>query len=199
MDLTNQSIGNVLRTFLIIAMVTSGINIVTTFFYAYLYYEVYGEIASLDQVVVIADILIWYIACIIFLIWIFKVHADLRKINPEYRISPGGSLARILIPFYNIYGYWSVFSTMADYFKEQSNIKNIGNRLALMIPFFYILLLGTQLLNRRAASGMVMSDHMVMITVLLEFLLVIICFVMAQNILKALPNLEPEHTQEKIS
>lgn len=199
MDLTNQSIGNVLRTFLIIAMVTSGINIVTTFFYAYLYYEVYVEIASLDQVVVIADILIWYIACIIFLIWIFKVHADLRKINPEYRISPGGSLARILIPFYNIYGYWSVFSTMADYFKEQSNIKNIGNRLALMIPFFYILLLGTQLLNRRAASGMVMSDHMVMITVLLEFLLVIICFVMAQNILKALPNLEPEHTQEKIS
>ena len=199
MDLTNQSIGNVFRTFLIIAMVTSGINIVTTFFYAYLYYEVYVEIASLDQVVVIADILIWYIACIIFLIWIFKVHADLRKINPEYRISPGGSLARILIPFYNIYGYWSVFSTMADYFKEQSNIKNIGNRLALMIPFFYILLLGTQLLNRRAASGMVMSDHMVMITVLLEFLLVIICFVMAQNILKALPNLEPEHTQEKIS
>src|SRR5699024_749205 len=113
--------------------------------------------------------------------------------------SPGGSLARILIPFYNIYGYWSVFSTMADYFKEQSNIKNIGNRLALMIPFFYILLLGTQLLNRRAASGMVMSDHMVMITVLLEFLLVIICFVMAQIILKALPNLEPEHTQERIS
>lgn len=199
MKLTNQSIGNVLKVFLIIALITGGINLITTFIFTYFYYEMYVEIASLDQVLVVVDILIWYIACIIFLIWIYKVHADLKNINPEYRISPGGSLARILIPFYNIYGYWSVFSTMADYFKEQNTIRNIGKRLALMIPFFYILLFGTQLLNRSILSGLTTSDQMLLLTVLAELLLVVVCFVMAQNILKALPNLEPEQAQEKIS
>jgi len=199
MTLTNQSIGNVLKVFLIIAMVTSGINIVTTFLYAYMYYEVYIEIASFDQMVINADMLVWYSACILFLIWIFKVHADLRKINPEYQISPGGSLARILIPFYNLYGYWQVFSTMSTYFKEHHKTLNLGKKLALMIPFFYILLLGTQLLNRSAASGMLMSANVVMITVISEFLLVVVCFVMTQNILKAMPNLDGENTEEKVS
>ena len=199
MKLTNQSIGNVLKVFLIIALITGGINLISTFIFTYFYYEMYIEIASLDRVVVVVDILIWYVACILFLIWIFKVHADLKKINPEYRISPGGSLARILIPFYNIYGDWSVFSTMADYFKEQNTIRNIGKRLALMIPFFYILLFGTQLLNRSILSGLTTSDQMLLLTVLAELLLVVVCFVMAQNILNALPNLEPEQAQEKIS
>lgn len=199
MNLTNQTTGNVLNIFLIIALFIGGLNVVTTFFYAYFYYDVYIMIAVLDQAVIVGDILIWFIACIIFLVWIYKVHADLNKLHSNYPISPLGSLARIMIPFYNLYGFWKVFSTMSNYFKENSQTMNWGKKLALMIPFYYISIFSSQIISRSISKELVINDNVIMLAVILEFMLVVVCFLMLKYIRTALPIIVPEHTNGQIS
>lgn len=77
---------------------------------------------SIYQTIEIIDILVSFVilfgysaTLIIFVVWIYLLHVDLNKVFSFYPISPGGSMARLLIPLYNIWGYWNIFSTMARY------------------------------------------------------------------------------------
>lgn len=80
---------------------------------------------------------------ILFLIWIFQVHRNLQEMDSTYPVTPGGALASVLVPFYNVYGLWHVYSTMANYFQEGSSTENVGLKLAKYIPVYYIFTLGT--------------------------------------------------------
>ncbi|GIO22254.1 hypothetical protein [Oceanobacillus sp. J11TS1] len=195
MNLTNQATGNVLKIFLIIGMILGGILALTNFFYAYLY-EVYLLISWVDWAVSISNSVIWFITCIIYLIWIYKVHTDLRLLNPDYPITPLGSIARIIIPFYNLYGLWNIFSTMSRYFEEHNKTFNIGNRLGLIIPFYYILFLGTEILNRSIVASEVPNIHLFVISFILDLILVVIFYFMVKDILKALPIIQSELTEK---
>jgi hypothetical protein len=53
--------------------------------------------------------LLLIISFVVFLVWIFRVHEDLGRLFPGYEISPHGALARVAIPFYNLYGIADVF------------------------------------------------------------------------------------------
>ncbi len=84
---------------------------------------------------------------IIYLFWLYKVHNDLQDLEKSYPIKPGGALARVLIPFYNLYGLWNVYSTMSDHFRENSIVSKNGTRLAKYLPIYYILYLVTTIVN----------------------------------------------------
>jgi len=53
----------------------------------------------------------------------YRLHLDLSNIFPGYPLSPGGSLARLNIPLYNIWGIWNTFATIADHFKREPEPK----------------------------------------------------------------------------
>ncbi|QAS51525.1 hypothetical protein [Halobacillus litoralis] len=76
---------------------------------------------------------------VIYLFWLFKVHIDLQELDDTYPITPGGALARVLIPIYNLYGLWNVYSTMANHLKKISYLNELGMKLAIYIPFYYTL------------------------------------------------------------
>ena len=76
MNLTSQKTGNILMIFLIISIVVGALYMLTTYFFAYHYDEVYLSIAEWDQIIMSADSIIWIVACIIFLIWIYMVCVD---------------------------------------------------------------------------------------------------------------------------
>ncbi|MCA0970882.1 DUF4328 domain-containing protein [Halobacillus litoralis] len=90
---------------------------------------------------------------ILFLVWIYRVHKDLQSLDSSYRISPGRALAQILIPIYNLYGLWNVYSTMADYFKEDEPTYEEGRKVGKVIPYYYSLFFITTIVNNSLLVG----------------------------------------------
>ncbi|RIW28458.1 hypothetical protein D3H55_21940 [Bacillus salacetis] len=84
---------------------------------------------------------------ILYLVWLFKIHKHLQQVDSSYPITPGGALARVMIPLYNLYGIWNVYSTMARYFKDRFSTNNLGARLAGFVPVLYLLIFPTSILN----------------------------------------------------
>jgi hypothetical protein len=68
-----------------------------------------------------------------FLVWTYKVHCDLKAILGDYPISPGGAIARVLIPVYNLWGYWNLWKTAGEYLPVRPN----GRAIEEVLPWFY--------------------------------------------------------------
>ncbi|MGD6966287.1 hypothetical protein ACQCVP_07660 [Rossellomorea vietnamensis] len=100
-----------------------------------------------DLIVSLVLSLIVMIYTIIYLVWLYRVHTYLQYLDSSYPITPGGALARVMIPLYNLYGIWNVYSTMANHFKKKPSIREIGVRLARFVPVYYLLFLTTAILN----------------------------------------------------
>lgn len=196
MNLKNQATGNVLKIFLIISMILGSITVITNFLYVYSYYEVYLSIAWIVEAVSYANIIIWYITSVVYLFWIYKVHEDLKNLDAYYPITPLGAIARILIPVYNLYGLWNVFSTMSTHFKEHDKTFNLGKKLGLFIPIYYILFLGTEVINRNIIAERVLNIHIYLLSFILDLILLFIYFLMTKNILKALPIILSKRTEK---
>ncbi len=58
----------------------------------------YQLLGSLDSLVSIVSLFISLTSMIVFLIWLYRFHADLKNLFKEYPITPGGAIARFLIP-----------------------------------------------------------------------------------------------------
>ncbi|WP_176720357.1 DUF4328 domain-containing protein [Desulfuribacillus stibiiarsenatis] len=81
------------------------------------------------------------VSFIVSLIWLYKVHKDLREGNHNYPISPGGSVIHNIIPIYNIYGAWKVFRTIGNYFQEKGHqIAEYGRKVNSSILYIYLLI-----------------------------------------------------------
>ncbi|MGF2614722.1 hypothetical protein FZC84_17730 [Rossellomorea vietnamensis] len=100
-----------------------------------------------DLIVSLALAIIVIIYTIIYLVWLYRVHNYLQYVDSSYPITPGGALARVMIPIYNLYGIWNVYSTMAKHFKKKPSIREIGVRLARYVPVYYLLFLTTAIFN----------------------------------------------------
>lgn len=75
---------------------------------------------------------------IVFLVWIYRLHKDLKTIYPQYPISSGSALIRIILPLYNLWGFWNVFRTISDHFeKETGDIQKTGVLISQYVTFMY--------------------------------------------------------------
>lgn len=145
MNLRSKSLGNVLYNFLWINLGLTALFLINIMITGVV--ETGDTFLNYDATISLIWGIINIIYGIIFLIWIFNVHRDLQELDTSYPIKPGGAIARVLIPFYNIYGLWNIYSTMADYFKANVTNSGSGTKLAKYIPFYYILLWGSTIIN----------------------------------------------------
>lgn len=100
--------------------------------------SLYQIITVIDGLQAIGVLVINLSSAIVFIIWIHRIHADLKNLFTDYPITPGGALARFLIPFYNIWGIWNTLSTFAEWFnKEGGDLISLSNKLKSLIPFLY--------------------------------------------------------------
>ncbi len=109
--------------------------------------EVSETFVNYDAIVALLLGLNFFVCIVIYLVWLYKVHNDLREMNSSYPITPGGALRRVMIPFYNLYGLWNVYSTMATYFKESGSTHEAGKKLAIYTPIYYFLYIVTSSIN----------------------------------------------------
>lgn len=112
--------------------------------------DVYLEyVYSIDMVVTLFTYIVLVMMCILYLVWIWRVHKEYRQLVPQYPLSPGGAIAHILIPFYNIVGLWTLYSGMARFLMRlDATTARHGMRIRFLIPFYYFAHLITTVVNR---------------------------------------------------
>ncbi|MEH1865016.1 MAG: DUF4328 domain-containing protein [Nostoc sp.] len=111
----------------------------------------YELLASLDALLSIVTLLFSLISIIVFMIWLYRLHADLRDIFKEYPITPGGAIARFLIPIYSLWGIANTLSTFADRFKgEGEDLTRLSEQVRSLIGPLYGCMIGSNLVNRLA-------------------------------------------------
>ncbi|MEH2378256.1 MAG: hypothetical protein V7K27_05025 [Nostoc sp.] len=111
----------------------------------------YQLLASLDTLISIVTSLFNLTLLIVFLIWLYRLHADLRNLFKEYPITPGGAIARFLIPIYSLWGIANTLSTFADRFKvEGDDFTPLSEQVRSLINPLYIFMMGSNFVNRIA-------------------------------------------------
>ena len=65
---------------------------------------------------------------VVFLLWMYRLHHDLREIFKEYPITSGGALARLIIPFYNLWGVWNTFSVLDHYLRKEARVSSLDRK-----------------------------------------------------------------------
>ncbi|WP_270181178.1 hypothetical protein [Alkalihalobacillus sp. CinArs1] len=196
MNLRSKKLGSVLTKFLWVDIVLSTILLINIFIVrtigvseSFLYYD--------SAVTVILSIN--FLTCIVlYLVWLYKVHNDLREMNASYPITPGGALARVMIPIYNLYGLWNVYATMAKYFKESSPAFEAGKKLAIYTPIYYFLYVITSVIN---SSLNMQSDYdpftfIWVVSYIGDAVLVFMFILIVKVVTTALMNLSEEHSNQ---
>jgi hypothetical protein len=89
-----------------------------------------------------------FIAGILMCVWFYRIHLDLKNLFDDYAITPLGSLAKFLIPVYNILGIAKVFNTFADRFEPESgDLSKFGKDVRLLIVPFYACIFGSKIID----------------------------------------------------
>ncbi|MFC1834515.1 hypothetical protein ACFL2Q_07250 [Thermodesulfobacteriota bacterium] len=97
--------------------------------------------------------LLMLVEIIFFIIWAYKVAEDMPRFAYEFPITPGGALARILIPFYNLWGIGNLFNTIGKQIEQWGihhrvpEVRDNGASVQKWVIYFYIALVVTWLLQ----------------------------------------------------
>ncbi|MGG3883232.1 hypothetical protein [Brevibacillus panacihumi] len=145
-----DSWGKYLFVFLIVGLASSTVSFLLSLVEAWDEEFYLDFILTIDILVGVFTMISAVITTILFLGWIFLVHKEYNEISANYPITPGGALCRILIPFYNIVGLWTVYSNMSRFLiqLDASTVRH-AVRLRTFIPFYYFSHMIYSFLNRK--------------------------------------------------
>ncbi|HLO48999.1 MAG TPA: hypothetical protein VK211_11335, partial [Kamptonema sp.] len=88
------------------------------------------------------------IMLVLLLVWLYRLHVDLKVLFNDYPITPGGAVARFLIPIYSIWGIWNALSTFAKTFNQEGgDLAKLVEPLNPLIGGFYALTVASNRLN----------------------------------------------------
>ena len=161
--LKSKGVGQKLITILWIGLALSGLSLILSLLEVSVPSIYYDNFELIDGLVALISLPIGLIVAILFLTWIYRIHFDLSNVFLDYPISPFGSLARLIIPIYNIWGIWDTFATIADHFKKNTEpifskyttIIDAGISLRSWLPFLYIAMFVSRIVSKitlRAAT-----------------------------------------------
>jgi hypothetical protein len=130
--------------------------------------DIYLTIEILDGLTSVIQLLMIGLAAILFLTWMYQVHADLKALFRTYPITSGQALAQLAIPIYNLWGIWNVFATLADRLKSHGGESAAaGSTLRFWLPLLYIVTFATRIVNRFVILEQGQAEHSSPTTLLL--------------------------------
>ncbi len=95
------------------------------------------------------NVIVSLVTLVILVIWIYRLHEDLRQCYPHYPINGGDALARIFLPVYNIWGIWNMLMTIALSFKAEPNsLHHYGLFLRRLVYWIYGVAIALILLDK---------------------------------------------------
>lgn len=145
----SKSIGKILSIFLWIAIIFGSITLINTYLFTF-HPNTYESIITFHSFTSLSFVGINIILIFIYLFWIYKIHVDFNQLSIQYPISPSGALFRIIIPIYNIWGIWNVYSTMAKHLETRFATNFLAQRLSMYVPIFYVTFFVSRVLDKAA-------------------------------------------------
>ncbi|MBD0346791.1 MAG: hypothetical protein ICV63_18595 [Coleofasciculus sp. Co-bin14] len=86
---------------------------------------------------------------LLLLVWIYRLHKDLRQCYGSYPIDARGALERCIFPGFNIWGIWNTLMTIARYFKAEAGcLHHHGLLLHRLVPLMYGIFIALYLLDQ---------------------------------------------------
>lgn len=74
------------------------------------------------------QLIVMILFLVFYSLWIYRFHENIREVRPGYQISANDAMLRIWIPFYNLFGLWSIYTTFAGSLKkEEGYLKGRGD------------------------------------------------------------------------
>jgi hypothetical protein len=108
----------------------------------------FTAIDSLGEPLKLAKGWLYLFTGIVTLVWLHRLHAQLKVLFKNYPVTPWGAIARYIIPFYSFWGIWNLFSTLAQKLKSQTgDLVRYGSSLKRWLPWLYISLIASALLQ----------------------------------------------------
>ena len=158
--LKSKEVGQKLINLLWIGLALSGLSLILSLLEVSVPSIYYDNFELIHGLIVLLMLPIVLIGAILFLIWMYRLHFDLSNAFLDYPISPFGSLARLIIPIYNIWGIWDTFATIANYFKKETamTIVNAGISLRSWLPFLYIAIVVSNITSKIAVRAATCGD-----------------------------------------
>ena len=158
--LKSKGVGQKLITILWIELALLGLSLIFSLLEVSVPSIYYDNFELIDGLIVLLMLPIVLIGAILFLVWMYRLHFDLSNAFLDYPISPFGSLARLIIPIYNIWGIWDTFATIANYFKKETamTIVNAGISLRSWLPFLYIAIVVSNITSKIAVRAATCGD-----------------------------------------
>jgi hypothetical protein len=164
--LKSKGVGQKLITILWIGLALLGLSLILSLLEVIVPSIYYDNFELIDGLIVLLILPIALIGAILFLIWVYRLHFDLSNVFLDYPISPFGSLARLIIPIYNIWGIWDTFATIADHFKKNTEpifskhatIIDAGISLRSWLPFLYIAIVVSKIMSKIAFRAATCGD-----------------------------------------
>ncbi|MFE5319418.1 hypothetical protein ACFQ88_11995 [Paenibacillus sp. NPDC056579] len=144
-------------------------------------FEVYEEyIVSIDSFVSISSLLVYYMEIIIFLVWLFQLHKDMKACFSFYPISPWGAMLR-MVPVLNIWGLGDTFTTLGRLIERYDT--RHGKSIKYSIPFLYITFFGLNYINKWIGrQGEDVSDGSLIWGMAFEIAFAVVIIFMAHHI-----------------
>lgn len=191
----SKSIGKILSIFLVATIIFGAIALINTYFIFY-HQNLFQNIITFDYFISFSFLGINIIASIIYLVWIYKIHIDLNQLSIQYPISPSGAIFRIIIPLYNLWGMWNVYSTMAKHLETRFLTNFLAQRLSMYVPIFYITFIVSRVLDRAATNST--SGILWLVSWAGDLFLFIVYLLMVKTITQAIQIISGDIEKEEI-
>lgn len=148
MQMKSKDITGILNKIIIISGISSCLSLILLLYKNGMSLENSTYLTICDINLFIMTILI-IMQVVYYLIWLYHFHSDVTALFPDYPISSNKALARVLIPYYNIWGFWNIYSTYAKLLQSSGKKTfNDGRIIVFLLPFFYPLFVITKISSR---------------------------------------------------
>jgi len=167
----------------IVIVVLSLVNVISP--------STYADFEIAYGILVLLGLLLFLGLIVTFLVWAYVLHGDLKTLFGRYSITPGSALAQLMVPFYNLWGTWNVFSTLGNQFKwAGGELEGFGSDIRFWLPLLYIITILARIMNRivlvqNSHSDDVASPKLVLVSAGLDMIVALIWLVMTRTIVKA--------------
>jgi hypothetical protein len=154
MQLKSEMMSNILKILLWPLVALTVTELLSTIIFTIDVTFYMNHVYSFNSFVNLLSFALYYIIIVVYLIWIYRVHMDLKQLFIYYPRSPGSALACMIVPFYSFYGVPSTYRIIGGHFLHQAKgIEKQGKWVhGLAVPLI-ICIVATNIFNRVIARS----------------------------------------------
>jgi hypothetical protein len=120
MKLKSEMMSNILKIMLWALVTLTTLTLIANFIYVIDSSFYMDSIYSINSFIDSVSAILYIIIMLIYLIWIYRVHMDLKVSFPTYPRSPGAALACSMIPLFSFYGLPSTYRMIGQHFQHET-------------------------------------------------------------------------------